>query len=203
MTDLLLRSGLPDLQRQRVEVIESSAETLMALVDDLLDLSKIEVGKLSLNAADFRLRELVGRVVELLRLRADSQGLALELEIEEGLPDALRGDSARLRQVLLNLVGNAIKFTRKGEVAVRVERVPAAGAALRLRFTVRDTGIGVSGCCRPTIRISPTASWASPRSTTTRVAPRRRSPSCAAPWRSWRRFSRPATRVSELRYWVY
>ena len=144
MTDLLMKADLPAAQHSQVEVINSSAETLLALVDDLLDFSKIEAGKLTLYAMDFRLRDLLEKVVVLLTPRAEEKGLDLRLVIDSELPDKLVGDAQRLRQVLFNLLGNAIKFTSEGSVAVSVELAEPIGDELWARFVVRDTGIGIS-----------------------------------------------------------
>lgn len=148
MTDLLLKADLPATQRRQVEAIHTSSETLLALVDDLLDFSKMEAGKLSLYVMDFRLRDLLEKVVALLAPRAEEKGLDLRLVIDDGLPDQLVGDAQRLRQVLLNLLGNAIKFTPRGSVAVSVEhRVGGEDLPKEerwVRFAVRDTGVGIS-----------------------------------------------------------
>ena len=140
MAELLSRADLPPEQRHQVEAIHSSAETLMNLVDDILDLSKIEAGRLQIHETDFVLGDVTEGVVRLLAPRALAKGLELSLETSAGLPQGLRGDSTRLRQVLLNLVGNAIKFTPRGHVLLRVEEEPGGW----LRFLVRDTGIGIS-----------------------------------------------------------
>ncbi|MEM7349780.1 MAG: ATP-binding protein [Acidobacteriota bacterium] len=144
MADLLLRSDLPKTQRRQVEAINTSGETLLALVNDLLDFSKMEAGKLSLYVVDFRLRELLEKAVALLAPRADQNGIDLRLVIDEDMPDELYGDAQRLRQVLLNLLGNAIKFTPRGSVAVSVTREERNNDELWARFAVRDTGIGIS-----------------------------------------------------------
>jgi len=140
MTELLLRSELTLEQRERAEAISTSAAALLALVDDILDLSKIEAGRLQLQEAEVDLDDLAGGMVRLLRPKAREKGVALRLEIAEGVPSRLRADPARLRQVLLNLVGNAVKFTLAGAVDVRFEVAPPAS----LRVLVRDTGIGIS-----------------------------------------------------------
>jgi signal transduction histidine kinase/ActR/RegA family two-component response regulator len=140
MAELLLLSELAPEQRERVEAISTSAEALLSLVDDILDLSKIEAGRLRLQEAEVDLHALAGGMMRLLRPKAEEKGLALRLEIAEGVPPRIRADPARLRQVLLNLVGNAVKFTPAGSVHVRFEvELPAS-----LRVLVRDTGIGIS-----------------------------------------------------------
>jgi len=140
MAELLSRAQLPPEQRRQVEVINSSAETLMSLVDDILDLSKIEAGRLELRETDFALAEVAEGVVKLLAPRAAAKGLELRVEMDPDLPPGLHGDSSRLRQVLLNLVGNAIKFTLRGHVLVRIEEETVDW----LRFVVQDTGIGIA-----------------------------------------------------------
>ncbi|HTQ79750.1 MAG TPA: ATP-binding protein, partial [Thermoanaerobaculia bacterium] len=141
MTELLLRSRLPPEQREQVEAISASAEALLVLVDDILDLSKIEASRLELQESDLSLHGLVESILRLLGPRATAKGLTLTFEVAAGVPDQIRGDAARLRQVLLNLIGNAIKFTFKGSVRVTVT---LEGAGSRLRFAVEDTGIGIS-----------------------------------------------------------
>ncbi len=144
MTDLLLKADLPAPQRRQVEAIHTSSETLLALVNDLLDFSKMEAGKLALYVMDFRLRDLLEKIGALLAPRAEEKDLDLRLVIDDDLPDELVGDAQRLRQVLLNLLGNAIKFTPRGSVAVSVEREAQVAGELWARFAVRDTGVGIS-----------------------------------------------------------
>jgi PAS domain S-box-containing protein len=145
MTELVLDTPLTDDQRQCLETVKSAADSLLGLVDDLLDFEKIEAGKLALVPAEFSLRPTMADALRALIVRAHLKGLELACDVEPDVPDALVGDAGRLRQVLLNLVGNAIKFTKQGEVAVRVEAVdvPAPGGDAVLRFAVRDTGIGI------------------------------------------------------------
>ena len=145
MTELVLDTPLTEDQRQCLKTVKSAADNLLGIINDLLDFSKIEAGKLELDPADFSLRAAVGDTLRALAVRAHTKGLELIYDLQPEVPDALVGDAGRLRQVLLNLVGNAIKFTDAGEVVVRVE---VAGAAtpegeVGLRFTVRDTGIGI------------------------------------------------------------
>jgi two-component system sensor histidine kinase/response regulator len=148
MTDLVLDTELTDDQRQCLKTVKSAADSLLGIINDLLDFSKIEAGKLELELADFSLRAAVGDTVRALAVRAHKKGVELICGVEPDVPDALVGDAVRVRQVLLNLVGNAIKFTDAGEVDVRVEvNVEVAGHLapddVGLRFTVRDTGIGI------------------------------------------------------------
>lgn len=143
MTELLLGSGLTPAQREQVELVRTSADALLALVDDILDLARVEAGRLLLRPRDFRLPELLSNVLRLLAPQAGERGIELLLEVDPWLPDALHGDAVRLRQVLLNLVGNAIRFTREGSVTVRVEAEQPATEGSAIRFEVRDTGVGV------------------------------------------------------------
>jgi PAS domain S-box-containing protein len=145
MTELVLDTPLTDDQGQCLETVKSAADSLLGLVDDLLDFEKIEAGKMELVPADFTLRPMMADALRALTVRAHQKGLELVWNVEPDVPDALVGDAGRLRQVLLNLVGNAIKFTKQGEVAVRVEVVdsPAPEGEAVLRFAVADTGIGI------------------------------------------------------------
>lgn len=139
MTKLLLASPLNPRQMEYAEAISRSAESLMRIINDLLDFSKIEAGRLTLEVIDFDLHALLKDVLALYRPRADAKGIALRLEIVGEPPDWVRGDSLRLRQILLNLLDNAIKFTAEGEVLLRAE----AGDENAIRFAVRDSGIGI------------------------------------------------------------
>ncbi|MBV8400707.1 MAG: PAS domain S-box protein, partial [Acetobacteraceae bacterium] len=145
MTDLVLDTELTPDQRQCLQTVKSAADNLLGLLNDLLDFSKIEAGKLELDVADFRLRAVVGNTLQALAVRAHKKGLELVCQVQADVPDALIGDAGRLRQVLLNLVGNAIKFTDQGEVVVRIEAAAdlAPEGQVGLRFTVQDTGIGI------------------------------------------------------------
>ncbi len=145
MTELALDTPLTEDQRQYLKTVKSAADNLLGMINDLLDFSKIEAGKLELDVADFSLRSAVGDTLRALAVRAHTKGLELIYDVQPEVPDALVGDAGRLRQVLLNLVGNAIKFTDAGEVVVRAEVVgdPAFEGEIGLRFTVRDTGIGI------------------------------------------------------------
>jgi two-component system sensor histidine kinase/response regulator len=149
MTELVLDSPLNEDQRECLETARSAAESLLALVNDLLDFGKIEAGKLQLDPADFSLRAALGDTIRALAPRTVKKGLALNWHVRPEVPDALTGDAARLRQVLTNLVGNAIKFTEQGEVVVLVEDAGGPGVPLEegtvlLVFAVRDTGIGIA-----------------------------------------------------------
>jgi len=148
MTGLLLNTELTPEQRDYMEVVRRSGEHLLNLINDILDFSKVEAGKLTLETIDFDLRTLVEDVGALLAERAQTKGLNLGLLVQAQVPAALRGDPGRLRQILMNLVGNAIKFTEQGEVTVQVglDEPVAAGpeGTVSLRFEVRDTGIGMT-----------------------------------------------------------
>jgi nitrogen fixation negative regulator NifL len=140
MAELLLESPLDDEQRRMVQILNSAGETLLALISDILDLSKIEAGQLTLESVAIDLSDLVMRIVDLLSEAARRKGLSLHGDVAAELPRWVYGDPVRLRQVLLNLVGNAIKFTGTGEVVVRVTR---QGDGPDCLFTISDTGIGV------------------------------------------------------------
>lgn len=161
MTELLLDTGLTEEQREYAEVIRSSGEHLSSLINDILDFSKLEAGKLALHPTEFDLRVLVDGVVTLFSGRAQAKGLTLVPLVRADAPRMLRGDPGRLRQVLANLISNAVKFTERGEVVVEVRPVSGAGretdrhsdpvarlpleqGAVVLRFSVRDTGIGIA-----------------------------------------------------------
>ena len=142
MTQLLLGSPLNPRQKEYAQTIAQSAEALLGVINDLLDFSKIEAGRLTLESIDFDLNALLRDVLELYIPRADTKNLPLHLEKGRGLPAWARGDPLRIRQILLNLLDNAIKFTQQGEVRLRAE--PMAGQPDQVRFSVRDTGIGMS-----------------------------------------------------------
>jgi CheY-like chemotaxis protein/HPt (histidine-containing phosphotransfer) domain-containing protein len=142
MTELALGTPLTAEQQGYLKTVKGAAESLLVVINDILDFSKIEAGKLSLDAVDFGLRDLLGDTLHTLALQAHQKGLELVCHITPDVPDALVGDGGRLRQVLVNLVGNAVKFTEQGEIVVQVGRDPA-GADVGLHFAVTDTGIGI------------------------------------------------------------
>jgi PAS domain S-box-containing protein len=144
MTDLVLDTELSAEQREYVETVKMSANSLLTVINDVLDFSKIEVGKIDLEAIDFNLRESMEVALKTLAFRADEKSLELLCEIAPDVPEIVRGDSTRLRQVVVNLVGNAIKVTAKGEVVLKVQVDADEGEDGILHFTVADTGIGVS-----------------------------------------------------------
>ena len=147
MTSLLLGTPLTREQRQFAETIRQSGETLLHLIDDILDFSKIEAGRMGLERRPFELRAALEAAVDVLAPRAEEKRLDLTLDFEDGVPPAVVGDVTRFKQVVMNLVGNAVKFTDAGEVAVSVVARPAGdlapGTPLELEVTVRDTGIGI------------------------------------------------------------
>ncbi len=143
MTELALDTDLSPEQRDYLGLARTSAEHLLTVINDILDFSKIEAGKLDLEYQDFSLRDTLDDTVATLAMRAHKKGLELAADVAADVPDALAGDPARLRQVIVNLMGNGIKFTERGEVVLRVERHGQATDVVELHFAVRDTGIGV------------------------------------------------------------
>jgi signal transduction histidine kinase/CheY-like chemotaxis protein/HPt (histidine-containing phosphotransfer) domain-containing protein len=143
MTELVLGTELTPEQREYVDLVRISADALLTVINDILDFSKIEAGKLELDPVDFSLRGLVADTLKPLAFRADAKRLDLACGIDAAVPDRLVGDPGRLRQVLVNLIGNAIKFTERGGVALDVWPVSDDGGRVVLRFAVSDTGIGV------------------------------------------------------------
>jgi len=146
MIELMLDTHPSAEQRELLDMARDSAEFLLAVINDILDYSKIEAGKLELDRTPFSIRELLGGAMQALALRAHEKEIELACRIEPDVPDRLLGDPARLRQIIINLAGNAIKFTARGEVVAIVERLDDPGAVASeatLRFLVRDTGIGI------------------------------------------------------------
>jgi len=143
MTDLLLDTRLDTEQREYAEIVKSSAESLLVVLNDILDLSKIEAGRLDVECIPYDLAREVRAAASTLALRASEKGLSFHTRFGADLPDQLMGDPTRLRQVLINLVGNAIKFTERGEIVIDVRPVSTAEGQARVRFEVRDTGIGI------------------------------------------------------------
>jgi PAS domain S-box-containing protein len=141
LTEVLLDTSLDAEQREYLTLVQSSAASLLNIVNDILDVSKIEAGKLSLEIRELDLREVVRDILKGLKVTADAKGLSLACDVRPDVPERVRGDSGRLRQVLINLIGNAIKFTPQGQVSVAIQRSPEGLDALH--FSVRDTGIGI------------------------------------------------------------
>ncbi|MFM9843712.1 MAG: ATP-binding protein [Dongiaceae bacterium] len=150
-TEILLSSGLTEKQLRFAQIVHGSAKTLLAIINTILDFSKIEAGKVELETVDFNPREIVEEVQDLFLEVADKKGLKYESVIAPNVPQQVRGDSGRLRQVLTNLVGNAMKFTEKGRVSVRLQVQETSGATVLLRFEVKDTGIGIDPSARERI----------------------------------------------------
>ncbi len=143
MTELLRGTQLTPQQQEHLGLVRQSADSLLHLLNDILDLSKIEAGKLELERVDFSLRECVGNAVKLLGLRAAEKGLDLACRIAPDVPDRVRADPNRLRQIVANLVSNAIKFTESGEVLIEVVNQSLSEEHAELRFSVTDTGVGI------------------------------------------------------------
>jgi len=143
MTDLALDTELTPEQREYLETVKMSTDSLLNVINDILDFSKIEAGKIDFEFFDFNLRDCLEMTLKTLALRADEKGLELLCEVAPEVPEVMKGDSNRLRQVVLNLVGNSIKFTDKGEVALKVQIESEEGPDRILRFAISDTGIGI------------------------------------------------------------
>jgi signal transduction histidine kinase len=144
MTDLALATDLNDEQREYLEVVRASSDALLRILNDILDLSKIESGRLSMERVPFAVRDTLRQAVDVVRVLATQKGLAMTVRVAADVPDRWIGDPVRFRQVLLNLCGNAIKFTPAGEITLTVDREHAVDGRLGLHVRVRDTGIGIS-----------------------------------------------------------
>ena len=144
MTGLVLDSQLSLQQQDYLQTVRESADSLMEIINDLLDFSKIESGKIELEAAPFDVRASLGDMMRALAVRADAQGLELVCHVDHAVPSVVVGDGLRLRQIIVNLVGNAVKFTERGEVVLTVNLIEEDGQNLKLEFAVRDTGIGIA-----------------------------------------------------------
>ena len=149
MASLLLCSALGPEQRHYAEVIESSAQSLLTVINDILDISRFEDGKVEIEIANFNLRRLMDDFAALMAGQLGGKPLEFVCTVETGVPALLRGDPFRLRQVLMNLAANAVKFTREGKIVVRVEQVSEDRAGVGLRFSVKDTGIGIPADKQP------------------------------------------------------
>jgi signal transduction histidine kinase/ligand-binding sensor domain-containing protein/CheY-like chemotaxis protein len=143
MTDLLLESELNPEQREYADTVRVCADSLLTVINDILDFSKIEAGKLALECIEFKLRASIEPTLKTLGLRAQGKGLELNCNVDPDLPETLKGDPGRLRQVLLNLLGNAIKFTERGKITLTVQRESGDDSVVSLHFRVQDTGIGI------------------------------------------------------------
>ena len=144
MIELTLEGDLSPEQKDYLKMAKSSGESLLSIINDILDFSKVESGKLELDRIEFNLYTNIGESLRMLALRAHQRGLELTYDVDPEIPTYLLGDPGRLRQILVNLVGNAIKFTEQGEVAVDIRKEPESGDQVTLHFTVRDTGIGIA-----------------------------------------------------------
>jgi signal transduction histidine kinase/DNA-binding response OmpR family regulator len=151
MTELLLDTRLDPEQREYAETVRNSADALLGIINDILDFSKIEARKLELDETDFSLRDLLGQTLQPLGPRADHKGIELACHVLADVPDHLIGDPTRLRQIIINLAANAIKFTERGEVIIRVTAVSRTEDEAEIRFAVSDTGIGIPADKQKTI----------------------------------------------------
>jgi signal transduction histidine kinase len=142
MTGVLLETGLSPKQSEYLEAVRFSADSLLMLLNDLLDFSKIEAGKLHFEKSPFQLREMLAAIAAALRVQVGQKGLELAVEVDDDVPDSLIDDPWRLRQVILNLAGNAIKFTERGWVRLRVVLESFGAGGVLLHFAVADSGIG-------------------------------------------------------------
>jgi signal transduction histidine kinase/DNA-binding response OmpR family regulator len=144
MTELVLDTELSPEQRENLALVKLSADSLLTVINDILDFSKIEAGKMELEAIPFDLRESLGQTVKALGFRAHQKGLELIWDVSPDVPEVVIGDPGRLRQILVNLVGNAVKFTERGEVSISVAKEEETASSVRLHFMVRDTGVGIA-----------------------------------------------------------
>src|ERR1035437_550321 len=143
MAELILMDELPELQRERLIDLKSSSESLLEIINEILDISKIEADKLELESVNFSLRKMIEKSVRLLAVKAFDKKVEMVCRIDPTLPDYFIGDPLRIRQILINLLGNAIKFTHTGYVGVFVEHVGTMGNNFALKFSIKDTGIGI------------------------------------------------------------
>ncbi len=144
MVDILKKTPLTNVQQEYVQIIESSGENLLTIINDILDYSKIEAGRIELENIPIKLRAEISNVIKILQIQADRKGLPLYVNIDDDVPDYLMGDPVRLKQIIINLVNNAIKFTDAGEIRLKVEKQAINGSKAHLLFKVTDTGIGIS-----------------------------------------------------------
>jgi PAS domain S-box-containing protein len=151
MTDLLLETALSDQQKGFARIIKRSVNNLLVIINDILDFSKIKAGKLAIEKIDFRLKDVLDNVKAIFDHRVKKKGLILQVTTDPAIPDSLRGDPYRLNQVLINLIGNAVKFTEKGSIKVHVGLDESDAGAVNLQFTVADTGIGIPESSLPYI----------------------------------------------------
>jgi signal transduction histidine kinase/CheY-like chemotaxis protein len=143
MTELVLDTDLTSEQRDSLGLVKISAESLLSIINDILDFSKIEAGKLDMESIPFELRESLGETMKALSYRAHQKGLELIYDVQPDVPETLVGDPGRIRQIIVNLVGNSIKFTERGEIFVWVEKETETPDFVRLHFSIKDTGVGI------------------------------------------------------------
>jgi signal transduction histidine kinase/CheY-like chemotaxis protein len=143
MTELVLDTDLTSEQRDSLGLVKLSAESLLSIINDILDFSKIEAGKLEIESIPFDMRESLGESMKALSYRAHQKGLELIYEVQPDVPEALAGDPGRIRQIIVNLVGNSIKFTERGEIFVSVEKESETPDSVHLHFAIKDTGVGI------------------------------------------------------------
>ena len=151
MTDLLMDTSLTDKQQELTGIIKSSVNNLLVIINDILDFSKIKAGKLDIEKIDFNVKEVLKGTVAIFDHRLKRKGLLLQMEVDANIPDRLKGDPHRLNQVLINLLGNAIKFTHQGHIQIRVDLQQRTDEQVILLFNITDTGIGISGDSLPHI----------------------------------------------------
>ena len=151
LIEMVLQTDLNPQQREDLDVVISAAYALLSVINDILDFSKIEAGKLELEAVEFDLRDFLGEALRIMSAKAHEKGLELAYRVASDVPDRLMGDASRFRQVVLNLVGNAIKFTETGQVIVTVTSQPLEDSDIRLQVSVQDTGIGIPRDKQPSI----------------------------------------------------
>jgi len=144
MTDLTLLTDLNKEQRQNLEIVKRSSKSLLRLINDILDYSKMEAGKLEIRNEPFDIRKSVQEIEEFFIIEAKQNYLKIITTIKEDIPNIIIGDSLRLRQILINLIANALKFTRQGEVNISIEKIQSIDKKMELKFTISDTGIGIS-----------------------------------------------------------
>ena len=144
LTSLVLRSPLAPEQKEQLQLVQQSGEALLAVISDVLDVSKIEAGQLELELAPFPVRTCVQEALTLVSHKASGKGLPVHCRVGDEVPAAVESDASRLRQILVNLLDNAVKFTERGEVRLEVAAAPADGGRMEVQFTVRDTGIGIA-----------------------------------------------------------
>ena len=143
MTELTLDTKLTTEQREYLEMVQSSGLNLLTMINDILDFSKIEAGQLQFDLAEFEIAHALGSALRTIAIHAQQKGLELACQVDADVPEALVGDAGRLAQIIVNLVGNAVKFTEQGEVVIRVRQEERHGDDVRLHITVKDTGIGI------------------------------------------------------------